>query len=290
MDTNTSASTRIAVLIDCDNVSASHAEAVLEELATYGTPTIKRAYGDWTTGRLAGWKRELNRLAITPVQQFAYTVGKNSTDSALIIDAMDLLWMGNVEAFALVSSDSDFTRLATRLRESGKKVFGLGRRHTPESLRKAVDQFIYLELLDKDLDSEAVPEPTAAVPASATTPSDAGAMTPGRATIPGAAAAPEDTAEPVAEADAGPQSSGINLQSALVRAVNATSGDDGWVGLSLLGQHLNRAHTDFDPRDFGHRKLSTLVAAQPYLETRTSNGTMQVHLKGSGTVRGERRR
>ncbi|MGO4245078.1 NYN domain-containing protein, partial [Janibacter sp. RAF20_2_2] len=99
--------TRIAVLIDCDNVSAKHIGAVLEELATYGTPTVKRAYGDWTTTQLGGWKPELHRNAIQPVQQFAYTTGKNSTDSALIIDAMDLLWQGNVEAFALVSSDSD---------------------------------------------------------------------------------------------------------------------------------------------------------------------------------------
>lgn len=127
--------TRIAVLIDCDNVSPAHAGAVLEELVAYGTPTIKRAYGDWTTTQLSGWKKELNRRAIQPVQQFAYTAGKNSTDSALIIDAMDLLWMGNVEAFAIVSSDSDFTRLATRLRESGKKVIGLGQRKTPVSLR-----------------------------------------------------------------------------------------------------------------------------------------------------------
>uniref|UniRef100_UPI0031589492 NYN domain-containing protein n=1 Tax=Ornithinimicrobium sp. CNJ-824 TaxID=1904966 RepID=UPI0031589492 len=127
MDTDASSRTRIAVLIDCDNVSSKHAEAVLEELAKYGTPTVKRAYGDWTTQHLVGWKPELHRHAIQPVQQFAYTVGKNSSDSALIIDAMDLLWQGNVEAFALVSSDSDFTRLATRLRESGKRVFGLGR-------------------------------------------------------------------------------------------------------------------------------------------------------------------
>lgn len=265
VDTDTSASTRIAVLIDADNVSSSHAEAVLEELARYGTPTIKRAYGDWTTGRLVGWKHELNRLAIQPVQQFAYTTGKNATDSALIIDAMDLLWAGNVEAFALVSSDSDFTRLATRLRESGKKVYGLGGRQTPESLRKAVDQFIYLELLGTQLD-----EPAA------------------RATAPtGTASANTDTvpepAQPVQQA------STINLQSALVRAVNATSGDDGWTGLSLLGQHLNRAHTDFDPRDFGHSKLSTLVDAQPYLETRrTASGTMQVRIKGSAP-RGARR-
>src|ERR1700754_1017057 len=120
--------TRLAVLIDADNATASVAPDLLAEIAKYGTPTIKRAYGDWTTQQLAGWKEELLRYAIQPVQQFAYTKGKNSTDSALIIDAMDLLYAGNVEGFVIVSSDSDFTRLATRLRESGKTVLGLGRR------------------------------------------------------------------------------------------------------------------------------------------------------------------
>lgn len=272
MDTDTSASTRIAVLIDADNVSASHAEAVLEELARYGTPTIKRAYGDWTTGRLVGWKNELNRLAIQPVQQFAYTTGKNATDSALIIDAMDLLWAGNVEAFALVSSDSDFTRLATRLRESGKKVYGLGRRQTPESLRKAVDQFIYLELLGKVLDEAELPGGTAS-----------GAPAPGAVSADGSSHPAATETESAQAGTATGQSSSINLQSALVRAINATSGDDGWASLGPLGQHLNRAHTDFDPRDFGHSKLSTLVDAQPYLETRrTGAGTMQVRIKGAG--------
>jgi uncharacterized LabA/DUF88 family protein len=140
---------RLAVLIDADNTSASHAAAILEELARYGIPTVKRAYGDWTTNQLSGWKPELNRHAIQPVQQFAYTTGKNSTDSALIIDAMDLLYSGNVEAFAIVSSDSDFTRLATRLRESGKTVYGLGQQKTPASLVAACDRFIYLEVLGR---------------------------------------------------------------------------------------------------------------------------------------------
>ncbi len=144
------ATARMAVLIDADNTSASHAAAILEELARYGVPTVKRAYGDWTTQNLVRWKDELHRHAIQPVQQFAYTTGKNSTDSALIIDAMDLLYSGNLDAFAIVSSDSDFTRLATRLRESGKTVYGLGRRRTPASLVAACDRFIYLEVLGRD--------------------------------------------------------------------------------------------------------------------------------------------
>jgi uncharacterized LabA/DUF88 family protein len=141
------AEARLAVLIDADNTSARHADDLLEELAKYGVPTVKRAYGDWTTQQLVKWKAELNRHAIQPVQQFAYTTGKNSTDSALIIDAMDLLYTGRLDAFAIVSSDSDFTRLATRLRESGVTVYGLGRRKTPESFRAACDRFIYLEVL-----------------------------------------------------------------------------------------------------------------------------------------------
>ncbi|MGW9551246.1 NYN domain-containing protein [Citricoccus zhacaiensis] len=270
-----SATTRIAVLIDCDNVSPTHAGAVLEELATYGTPTIKRAYGDWTTNQLSGWKNELNRLAIQPTQQFSYTVGKNSTDSALIIDAMDLLWMGNVEAFAIVSSDSDFTRLATRLRESGKRVIGLGERKTPESLRNAVDQFIYLELIGSAPDEDSAPSRRAtrrgrrggAANDNDTDASDGTADIPVTVDTPNAPDAPnEDRAR-------------INLESALAKALNATSGDDGWASLSRVGQHLSRTHVDFDPRDFGHQKLSTLVSEQPYLEHRTVDSRMQVRLK-----------
>ncbi|WP_084343581.1 NYN domain-containing protein [Piscicoccus intestinalis] len=250
MDNDPSVLTRIAVLIDCDNVSARHAGDVLEELAKYGTPTVKRAYGDWTTSQLSGWKSELNRHAIQPVQQFAYTYGKNSTDSALIIDAMDLLWQGNVEAFALVSSDSDFTRLATRLRESGKRVYGFGRRKTPESLRRAVDQFTFLEVLaEQDHQNE----------------------TDDRAVAPAAPAGDAPT---------------INLQSALTRAINAVSGDDGWATLGTVGQHLARAHADFDPRDFGHQKLSSLVAEQPYLQTRTEGSRTQVRLRSRRSGRG----
>ena len=143
------ATDRMAVLIDADNTSATQAAAILQELARYGIPTVKRAYGDWTTQHLVRWKDEVPRHAIQPIQQFANTVGKNSTDSALIIDAMDLLYSGNLDAFAIVSSDSDFTRLATRLRESGKTVYGLGRRRTPESLQSACDKFIFLEVLER---------------------------------------------------------------------------------------------------------------------------------------------
>src|SRR5690349_6744710 len=142
-------SSRLAVLIDADNTSAKLIKEMFEELAGYGTITVKRAYGDWTNPHLSGWKDHLLGNAISPQQQFAYTAGKNATDSALIIDAMDLLYSGNVDGFAIVSSDSDFTRLATRLRESGKTVYGLGRRNTPEPFVAACDRFIYLDLLSE---------------------------------------------------------------------------------------------------------------------------------------------
>jgi len=138
---------RLAVLIDADNASASVAKELLEEIAKYGTATVKRAYGDWTTQNLVGWKDQLHRHAIQPVQQFAYTRGKNSTDAALIIEAMDLLYAGNLDGFCLVSSDSDFTRLATRLREAGKTVIGLGERKTPDAFIAACDRFVFFEVL-----------------------------------------------------------------------------------------------------------------------------------------------
>ncbi|BBQ03506.1 hypothetical protein BSFA1_86340 (plasmid) [Burkholderia sp. SFA1] len=140
---------KLAVLIDADNASAAVVRELLEEVAKYGTATVKRAFGDWTTQNLAGWKDQLHRYAIQPVQQFAYTKGKNSTDSAFIIDAMDLLYAGNVDGFCIVSSDSDFTRLATRLREAGKLVYGLGERKTPEPFIAACDKFVFFEVLRK---------------------------------------------------------------------------------------------------------------------------------------------
>ena len=241
METDSSA-VRIAVLIDADNTSPKYAQAVLEELARYGTPTIKRAYGDFSSQRLSGWSRELNSRAIRAMHQNAFTTGKNSTDSALIIDAMDLLYAGNVEAFAIVSSDSDFTSLAVRLRESGKTVYGLGRRGTPVSLQNACDKFIALEVLGTESESDAEPEAEAAL----------------------------------GEEDDAPA---LNLQSLLTKAVNATADDDGWTTLGAIGNHLARSLPSWDPRTFGHSKLSSLVADQPYLETRPSGNHLQVALK-----------
>jgi uncharacterized protein (TIGR00288 family) len=221
-------SSRLAVLIDADNTSASHASALLSEVARYGVPTVKRAYGDWTTQQLVRWKDELHRHAIQPVQQFAYTTGKNSTDSALIIDAMDLLYSGNLDGFAIVSSDSDFTRLATRLRESGKTVLGIGRRRTPASLVAACDRFIYLEVLGAEPTEEAAPD------------------------------APEDADEPVAPLP--------DLATMLRSAIDTTSHDDGWATLSAVGSHIGRNDPSFDSRNYGFPKLVELARAQDYVE------------------------
>ncbi len=248
---------RLAVLIDADNISAKVAKDVFEELASYGTLTVKRAYGDWTTSQLHGWKEQLHAYAIAPMQQFAYTVGKNSTDSALIIDAMDLLYAGHLDGFVLVSSDSDFTRLATRLRESGMTVYGVGAKKTPRAFRDACDKFTFLEVLGVDAAAVAAPE----------------------VSLPEAA-----TPEPARDAKGG------NLQSMLTKALNKTATDDDWSALGSLGSHLNRTDPSFDPRTYGFAKLSDLVKAQPFLETKTvsaptGQGQLWVRIKGRATTK-----
>jgi uncharacterized LabA/DUF88 family protein len=225
--------TRLAVLIDSDNTTASLATELLEEIAKYGTPTIKRAYGDWTTPNLVGWKEELLRHAIQPVQQFAYTRGKNATDSALIIDAMDLLYAGNVEGFVIVSSDSDFTRLATRLRESGMTVYGLGRRSTPAPFVAACDRFIYLDLLSQE---------------------------------------PREPEQPTTD-DQEPLPPLPNLKRILSTAISSTSKDDGWSNLGEVGSYLIKSHAAFDPRNYGHTKLSELVRGESYVEVEDVPGS-----------------
>lgn len=216
---------RIAVLIDADNISHQYAGALLEELAKFGRTTVKRAYADWSGENMKGWRDKLNLHAISPEHTYAYTRGKNSTDSALIIDAMDLLYSGNVDGFAIVSSDSDFTRLATRLRESGKTVFGVGREKTPRALQEACDQFLLLELL-------------------------------------GTAEQLEEPHEP-ADADEAPDLP--NLHSLLTRAVRNAAGDDGWANLSSLGTNLRRLFSAFEPQRYGYNTLLPLVEDQHFL-------------------------
>ena len=253
-EVTTTDATRLAVLIDSDNTTATLTTELLEEIAKYGTPTVKRAYGDWTTQHLVSWKEELLRHAIQPVQQFAYTRGKNSTDSALIIDAMDLLYAGNLEGFVIVSSDSDFTRLATRLRESGMTVYGLGRRSTPTAFVSACDRFIYLDLL-----REESPEPTPRVP--------------------------EDEEPPPPLPD---------LKQILSTAIRGTSKDDGWSHLGEVGSYLSKSHAAFDPRDYGHAKLGELVRAEPYVDVKdvpgpTGQSQLWVRLKPAAAKRARSR-
>lgn len=241
-------SPRLAVLIDADNTSPKLVKEMLDELASYGTLTVKRAYGDWTTQQLAGWKDHLLASAISPMQQFAFTRGKNSTDSAMVIDAMDLLYARNLEGFVIVSSDADFTRLATRLRESGMTVFGVGQRKTPKPFVEACDKFIYLEVIGSGGEQEPEPEK-----------------------------ASQD----------GEKDQKHALQGLMTRAVRKSPQDDeDWTQLGTLGNLLNRTDPSFDPRSYGAAKLSDLVRSLPYLETRSEPGPggrteMWVRVKGS---------
>ena len=219
---------RLAVLIDADNAQPSITEGLLAEVAKYGTAHVKRAYGDWTGTSLKGWKDQLLAQSIQPIQQFAYTTGKNATDAAMVIDAMDLLYSGRFDGFCLVSSDSDFTRLAARIRESGLTVYGFGERKTPKPFVAACDKFIYIENLT-------YADPTA-VPAGAA---------PKSAPRASAAKLKADTA----------------LVNQLRNAVEAASDDDGWAPLASIGNIVTKQAPDFDSRTYGYAKLSDLMAA-----------------------------
>ncbi|MFN9327529.1 MAG: NYN domain-containing protein [Flavobacteriales bacterium] len=252
--------TTIALLIDGDNAAPKRLAAILEEVSKTGTITIRRIYGDWTTMGMSGWKDLLNSNAIQPVQQFAYTKGKNSTDSALIIDAMDILHGELVDAFCIVSSDSDYTRLATRLRESGLFVMGVGEKKTPDAFVKACERFIYVENLD-------VQEPVGA----AATSSGTGARSGTRRT------ASTAKAQPVKLSQNG------DLVRKLRKAFNIAKGEEEEASLSLIGQALRRLDPGFDPRSYGHASLSSLVnALKDILETRREEkgNTVMVRFKG----------
>lgn len=236
--------TTIALLIDGDNAAPKRLAAILEEVSKQGTITIRRIYGDWTTQGMSGWKDLLNSNAIQPVQQFAYTKGKNSTDSALIIDAMDILHGELVDAFCIVSSDSDYTRLATRLRESGLFVMGVGEKKTPDAFVKACERFIYVENLDVQ---ETGP--------------GAGAVAAGK----------ERSKRTTSTAKAQPVKLSQNgeLMRKLRKAFNIAKGEEEEASLSLIGQALRRLDPGFDPRSYGHASLSSLVnALKDQLETR----------------------
>jgi hypothetical protein len=244
---------RLAVLIDADNTSPKHASALMEEVAKYGVPTVKRAYGDWTTSHLGGWRPKLSEHAIQPMLQVAYTTGKNSTDSALIIDAMDLLYSGNVDAFAIVSSDSDFTSLAMRLRESAKTVYGFGMRKTPKALVNACNRFIFLEVLGTK-----------------------GARGPEDAEDAGPAVLPSTAADGVDDGSEDESAPLPDLREILVAAIDDTSGDDGWAHLGQVGQVLGTRYATFDPRLYGFSKLISLARAQDYLDVEQNEGAPRV--------------
>jgi uncharacterized LabA/DUF88 family protein len=225
---------RLAVLIDADNAQPSIIEGLLAEVAKYGTAHVKRAYGDWTSTSLRGWKDQLLAQSIQPIQQFAYTRGKNATDAAMVIDAMDLLYSGRFDGFCIVSSDSDFTRLAARIRESGLTVYGFGERKTPKPFVAACDKFIYIENL---------------VYAESAAAADAG-----------------EVAKPAPRAGAAQLKGDAALVSLLRNAVEAASDDDGWAALGEVGQIITNQRPDFDSRTYGYAKLSDLIEATALFE------------------------
>ena len=237
----------LAVLFDADNVPYSHVQEMLNEIAKYGVPTIKRIYGDWTKPNLAGWKAVLLENAITPIQQYGYTTGKNATDSAMIIDAMDILHSNKVDGFCIISSDSDFTRLATRLRESRKMVIGMGEKKAPRPFIVACDKFIYIENLGDDEEAA--------------------------------------TQETASNEEKKPQVQKEKITHALIKLLRHTiddlSDDNDWVSLAEVGSLLLKKRPDFDPRNYGFQKLSPLIEACPKyfeVEKRKADNSHAVHV------------
>ncbi|MGY2489760.1 NYN domain-containing protein [Cupriavidus sp. CP313] len=250
----------LAVLIDADNAAPAIVEGLLAEVAKYGVAAVKRIYGDWTRPNLAGWKERLLSHSIQPIQQFRYTVGKNATDSAMIIDAMDLLYTERFDGFCIVSSDSDFTRLASRIREQGLTVYGFGERKTPKPFVTACDKFIYSDVLRADADTE------------------------GAEGVDGAAA-------PTRKRSTGELRQDSRLVRLLQNAAQAVSDEDGWLTLGSMGNHIAKQAPEFDSRNYGYGKLSELVAATGLFEVETRNGgnnkTIWIRLKKRSKGGGE---
>lgn len=235
----------LAVLIDADNARPAIVDGLLAEVAKYGSAHVKRIYGDWTKPELNGWKEVLLPYSIQPMQQFRYTVGKNATDSAMIIDAMDLLYTEKFDGFCLVSSDSDFTRLASRIREHGLTVYGFGEKKTPEPFRAACDKFIYTEVLTQ--------------------------------------AADNDVTQGVKKRTTKELRQDTTLLNLLRHAIDAASDDTGWAGLGAVGSIISKQSAEFDPRNYGYAKLSSLVTAInlfPIEERQIGNGkALYIRLK-----------
>jgi hypothetical protein len=251
-------SRRMAVLIDGDNAQPSMIDKMLAEASRYGTLTIRRIYGDWTTANMGGWKENLQSYAIQPIQQFRYTIGKNATDSAMIIDAMDLLFSGVVDGFCLVSSDSDYTRLATRIREKGFFVMGIGQKKTPRAFVSACDVFVYTENL--------IPRPKQAPPR--------------RLKL-------KQTPVQEKEREKEPELSTSDPTPLLRQAFGIAVQEDGWAFLGTLGHHLRQLDPGFDARTYGHSQLSTLIKANTQLfdireeKGDEGNSVIYVRLKGN---------
>ena len=236
---------KLAVLIDADNVPYSNVKGMMEEIAKYGTPTTKRIYADWTKPNANGWKSVLLEHAITPIQQYSYTVGKNSSDSAMIIDAMDLLYSDKVDGFCIVSSDSDFTRLAIRLRESGMKVIGIGEKKTPNSFIVACDRFIYIEVLDgatkkKNLKPVIAPAETKKAVSKI---------------------AIKNSIEPAKPLEPAKALNKIDNQTIelIESTLEAVGDDDGWAFLGDVGNLISKKKPEFDPRNYGFAKLTPML-------------------------------
>ena len=250
----------LAVLIDADNASAAIVEGLFEEIAKYGIASVKRIYGDWTGPQLGGWKKVLLEHSIQPMQQFAYTTGKNATDSSLIIDAMDLLYTRRFDGFCLVSSDSDFTRLAARLREEGLEVIGFGEQKTPKPFA-ACDKFIYTELLRDDAEHSEPESPSNG--ASATTPA------------PNTTTESKPTAQPT-PTKVKPQKVPVDF---IAKVIDDNSDEDGWCHLGALGTNISKLRSDFDSRMYGFKKLSDLIKAQ--------NGRFELQVLGTTPTGGQ---
>ena len=249
--TSSNAQKHLAVLIDADNAPAAIVEGFFEEIAKYGVASVKRIYGDWTGPQLGGWKKVLLDHSIQPIQQFAYTKGKNATDSSLIIDAMDLLYTRRFDGFCLVSSDSDFTRLASRLREEGLTVYGFGEEKTPRPFVAACDKFVYIELLRDD----------AVMPASEEPGSDAATST--------------DAVKPAADAPKKPKVP-VGF---IAKILDDIADEDGWAHLGALGTNITKLRPEFDPRTHGYKKLSDLIKGNPQafeLQARGASGGTSV--------------
>ncbi len=251
---------KFAVLIDADNSSINAISSVLEEVAKYGIASVKRVYGDWSSETLKKWRDVLLPHAITPVQQFAYTKGKDATDMILIIDAMDLLYAGALDGFCIVSSDSDFTPLASRIRENCLIVYGFGKKATPEAFKKACDKFIYIEnlLVDSEIKNNEDGEETGSIDKKVSEI----IKTNGQKTI---------SAQKEIQLPEGMDRATLNL---IYKAVKDNADDNGWANLGMVGQYISAVKPDFDSRNYGRAKLSGLIKTLNLFETKIEMSQM----------------